>query len=162
MPRRSAGILLFRHHARGQTPDVMLGHMGGPFWTRKDEGAWSIPKGEYADGDDPLVAARREFLEEMGSPAPDGVLLDLGEVRQSGGKVVRAWAVEGDLDATGVVSNTFELEWPPKSGQLQSFPEIDRAEWFDLDTAAAKIVHGQRELLTRLRTAITSRVRPPM
>jgi len=160
MPRRSAGILLYRHHARGQTPDVMLGHMGGPFWARKDEGAWSIPKGEYADGDDPLAAARREFLEEIGQPVPDGAMLDLGEVRQSGGKIVRAWAVEADLDVSAIVSNTFELEWPPKSGRIESFPEINRAEWFDLDTAAEKIVKGQRELLTRLHAAVMPGVRP--
>jgi len=155
MQRRSAGILLYRNHDWGQTPIVMLGHMGGPYWARKDEGAWSIPKGEYLEGEAPVDVARREFLEETGMPVPDGALLDLGEVRQSGGKVVHAWAVEGDLDVAGVVSNTFELEWPPKSGRLQHFPEIDRAEWFDLDTAAKKMVKGQREFLTRLRAAIT-------
>jgi predicted NUDIX family NTP pyrophosphohydrolase len=124
--------------------------MGGPFWARKDERAWSIPKGEHPDAEDALAAARREFAEETGTPPPDGPTLDLGEVRQSGGKRVTAWAVEGDLDLASVKSNTFLLEWPPRSGRRQEFPEIDRAGWFDLDTARRKIVKGQVALVDRL------------
>jgi predicted NUDIX family NTP pyrophosphohydrolase len=145
---RSAGLLLHRAGAEGV--EVLLAHMGGPFWARKDDGAWSIPKGEYADDEDPLHAARREFAEELGAPAPDGRALELGEVRQSGGKRVVAWAVEGDLDVSAIVSNTFELEWPPRSGRLQSFPEVDRAAWFDLATARRKLVQGQVALLDAL------------
>jgi len=124
--------------------------MGGPFWARKDAGAWSIPKGECEQDEDPLAAARREFTEELGLPAPAGELVELGEARQSGGKVVTIWAVEGDLDPATVVPGTFELEWPRGSGVHQEFPEIDRAAWFDLDQAAAKIVGGQRPFLDRL------------
>ncbi len=133
-------------------PEVLLGHMGGPYWARRDEGAWTIPKGEIEPDEDPLAVARREFEEEIGVPVPDGELVDLGEVRQVGGKVVRAWAVEGDLDASAIVSNTFEIEWPPRSGRMQAFPEIDRAAWFDLPTARTRIVAGQRALLDRLNT----------
>ena len=138
-------------------PEVLLGHMGGPYWARRDAGAWTIPKGEIEPDEDPLAVARREFEEEIGLPVPGGELVDLGEVRQAGGKVVRAWAVEGDLDASAIVSNTFEIEWPPRSGRIQAFPEIDRAAWFDLSTARARIVAGQRALLDRL---ITPGVRP--
>lgn len=137
----------------GDRPEVLLGHMGGPYWARKDRGAWTIPKGEYADGEDPLAAALREFEEEIGVPVPIAELadfIDLGEARQSGGKIVRAWAVEGDLDPSTAVSNTFEIEWPPRSGRLQSFPELDRVAWFDLATARSLIVEGQRPLLDRL------------
>jgi predicted NUDIX family NTP pyrophosphohydrolase len=131
--------------------EVLLGHMGGPIWARKDAGAWSIPKGEYDSDEDPFVAARREFHEELGMPVPTGTeFLDLGEVRQAGGKIVRAWAAGGDIDAATVVSNTFEMEWPPRSGIIGTFPEIDRAAWFDLPTAHDKIVAGQRPLLERL------------
>lgn len=129
---------------------MLLGHMGGPFWAHRDANAWSIPKGEYQQGEDPEAVARREFVEELGSPLPAGTLVDLGEVRQSGGKVVRAWAVEGDFDVTSAVSNTFTIEWPPRSGTMREFPEIDRAAWFDLPTAATKIVTAQRDLLDRL------------
>lgn len=151
MPRLSAGIVLCR--TTGDRPEVLLGHMGGPYWARKDRGAWTIPKGEYADGEDPLAAALREFEEEIGVPVPIAELadfIDLGEARQSGGKIVRAWAVEGDLDPSTAVSNTFEIEWPPRSGRLQSFPELDRVAWFDLATARSLIVEGQRPLLDRL------------
>ncbi len=141
--------MLRRRTANGAV-EVLLGHMGGPFWQRRQEGAWTIPKGEVEPGEEPLAVARREFHEELGKPVPPGDLVDLGEVRQAGGKVVRAWAVEGDLDAEAIVSNTFELEWPPKSGRIQSFPEIDRAAWFDLESARAVIVAGQRPLLDRL------------
>ncbi|MDT4936316.1 MAG: hypothetical protein QOK11_4208 [Pseudonocardiales bacterium] len=124
--------------------------MGGPFWARKDIGAWSVPKGEYEPDEQPLAAARREFLEELGLPAPEGELIDLGEVRQSSGKVVTAWAVEGDLDPADVVPGTFEMEWPKGSGQLREFPEIDRVAWLDVDAARAKIVAAQRPFLDRL------------
>ena len=145
---KSAGLLLYRR--REGRIEVLLGHMGGPFWARKDERAWSIPKGEHPDAEDALAAARREFAEETGTRPPDGPTLDLGEVRQSGGKRVTAWAVEGDLDVASVKSNTFLLEWPPRSGRGQEFPEIDRAGWFDLDTARRKIVKGQVALVDRL------------
>ncbi len=152
MSKRSAGIVLHRSGPDGI--EVLLGHMGGPYWARKDAGAWTIPKGEYGDGDDPWTAACREFHEELGSEVPEAEPVDLGEVRQSGGKVVRAWAVEGQFDVTTAVSNTFDLEWPPRSGRMQSFPELDRVDWFDLATAADKVVTGQRELLDRLAAAL--------
>lgn len=130
--------------------EVLLGHMGGPFWARRDAGAWTIPKGEPAAGEDLLDAARREFSEELGLPVPAGELLPLGEVRQAGGKRVSAWAVEGDLDPASIVPGTFEMEWPPRSGITAVFPEIDRVAWFDRATARERIVTGQRELLGRL------------
>lgn len=148
MARLSAGIVLYRTTAG--PVEVLLGHMGGPYWARKDTGAWTIPKGEYDAGEDPFTAACREFEEEIGCRVPATSFVDLGEVRQSGGKVVRAWAAEGDLDPTIAVSNTFEIEWPPKSGTMQTFPELDRVEWFDLPTGLVKIVSGQRDLLDRL------------
>jgi predicted NUDIX family NTP pyrophosphohydrolase len=146
VPRRSAGILLYR---RAPGLQVLLGHMGGPFWARRDEGAWSIPKGEHDDGEDALDAARREFAEELGSPVPSTALLPLGELR-AGSKVLTVWAAEGDLDADAVVSGTFPLEWPPRSGRVQHFPEVDRAAWFGLDEARAKLVTGQVPYLDRL------------
>ncbi len=149
--KRSAGIVLWRRLDTGAI-EVLLGHMGGPYWARKDEGAWTIPKGEIEPGEEPLAVARREFQEEIGAPVPAGDLIDLGEVLQAGGKAVQAWAVEGDLDPATAVSNTFELEWPPKSGRMQSFPEIDRVAWFDVDSARSVIVQGQRALLDRLAT----------
>jgi predicted NUDIX family NTP pyrophosphohydrolase len=149
MVTRSAGLLLHRTSADG-TLEVLLVHPGGPFWARKDAGAWSVPKGEIADDEDPLTAACREFAEELGTPAPDGPFADLGEVRQKAGKVVQAWAVEGDLDPATVVSNTFTIEWPRGSGRLREFPEVDRAEWFDLEEAAVRILEGQRPLLDAL------------
>lgn len=149
----SAGILLYRS-LRGATLEVLLGHMGGPFWARKDAGAWSIPKGEHGPQEQPRAAARREFTEELGSPPPDGELLDLGTVR-SGRKLVTAFALAGDLDADAVVSNTFELEWPPRSGRTQAFPEIDRAAWFDLPAAREKIVAAQVPFLDRLTSPVT-------
>jgi predicted NUDIX family NTP pyrophosphohydrolase len=124
--------------------------MGGPFWAKKDERAWSIPKGEYLDDEDPLAAAKREFEEELGSPPPDGPARPLGEIRQSSGKRVVAWAVEGDLDASSIQSNTFTTEWPPRSGRTAEFPEIDRAEWVDLPTARRKLVKGQVALIDEL------------
>ena len=134
--------------------EVLLGHMGGPYWARKDEGAWSIPKGLADDGEAPLDAARREFGEELGLPLPFGELVLLGEVRQSSKKRVRAWALElsagDDLDLEAIVSNTFEAEWPPRSGRVEAFPEIDRAGWFTLDEARVKMVRGQTQLLDLL------------
>ena len=146
---RSAGILVFRN-VNGRT-EVLIGHMGGPFWARKDDGAWSAPKGLIEDGEEPLDAARREFREELGLPVPDGPLRPLGDVRQSG-KTVTLWAVEGDLDPADVVPGTFELEWPPKSGQTREFPEMDRVAWFAVDDARVKLVKGQRAFLDRLPT----------
>ena len=144
----SAGILLYRR--RDGRLEVLLAHPGGPFWKRKDLGAWSIPKGECQAGEDPMVAARREFEEETGLRL-QGEMTPLGEVKQAGGKVVRAWAIEGDCDASAIHSNTFELEWPPKSGKLEQFPEIDRFEWFSLDAARQKLVKAQTAFLDRLR-----------
>ncbi len=146
--RTSAGILLYRRGASG--PEVLLGHMGGPFWAKKDDGAWSLPKGEHGPDEEPLAVARREFEEELGSPVPAADLVPLGECRVTSGKVLTVWAAEGDLDAGSAVSNTFELEWPPRSGRMQEFPEIDRAAWFAVDEARAKLVKGQVPFLDRL------------
>jgi predicted NUDIX family NTP pyrophosphohydrolase len=149
MARRSAGILLHRPGTEGT--EVLLVHPGGPFWAKKDDGAWSIPKGEYDHGEDPLACARREFAEELGSLPPEtGEPVELGEVRQRGGKVVSAWAVAGDLDPTAIHSNTFTMEWPPRSGQMREFPEVDRAAWFALDEARERILPAQAPLLDRL------------
>ena len=145
----SAGLLLFRERDDGAL-EVLLGHMGGPFWARKDEGAWSIPKGELEPDEAPLAAALREFAEELGHAPPDGPVVELGEIRQKAGKRVIAFAVEGDFDPAQIVPGTFELQWPPRSGRTQTFPEVDRVAWFDLATAAAKIVRGQAALLERL------------
>ena len=135
--------------------EVLLVHPGGPFWARHDAGAWSIPKGEYSDGEDPLDAARREFAEELGSPAPDGDPADLGEIRQKSGKIVHGWALAGDLDPVAIQSNTFTLEWPPRSGRMKEFPEVDRAEWFELEHARDKINPAQAAFLDRLAEAAT-------
>ena len=143
--KRSAGILL-----RRPSGEVLLVHPGGPFWARRDAGAWSIPKGEYADGDSAEACARREFEEELGTPLASAELVDLGVVRQRGGKEVRAFLAVGDLDVSRVVSNTFAMEWPPRSGRMQEFPEIDRAEWFPVDEAREKLVPAQAEFLDRL------------
>lgn len=147
MSRKSAGLLLFRRRA-GQL-EVLLVHPGGPFWARKDEGAWSIPKGEIEETEDPLAAARREVREETGA-SPAGQFSALTPIRQAGGKVVHAWAVEGDFDPATLASNTFEMEWPPRSGRQQAFPEVDRAAWFVLDVARRKILKGQLPLLDEL------------
>jgi predicted NUDIX family NTP pyrophosphohydrolase len=147
MPKTSAGILLFRRRPRGV--EVLLVHPGGPFWARKDEGAWSIPKGEAEPGEELLAAARREFLEETGAPV-DGPFLDLGSHKQPGGKIVAAWAVEADFDPASLTSGTFAMEWPPRSGKSAEFPEVDRAGWFDLETAGAKILKGQQPILAAL------------
>ena len=151
MPRRSAGILLFRK--RGGELEVLLMHPGGPFWRGKDLGAWSVPKGEVQPAEDPLAAARREFLEETGSPV-DGEFLPLTPVIQRGGKAVLAWAVEGDLDPSGLRSNSFSMEWPPKSGLMREFPEVDRAEWLPLETARARINPAQQAFLSELASLV--------
>ena len=129
---------------------MLLVHPGGPAWSGRDLGAWSIPKGEYTPDEDALVAARREFAEELGTPAPEGQAVDLGEIRQRSGKVVRAWAIEGDLDAENIESNTVLFEWPPRSGKRIEIPEVDRAEWFSIEQAREKINVGQVPLLERL------------
>jgi predicted NUDIX family NTP pyrophosphohydrolase len=146
--RRSAGIVLYRSGAAGL--EVLLVHPGGPFWAKKDAGAWSIPKGEYEDGEDPLACALREFAEETGTPLGSDDVVELGSVRQKSGKQVTAWAVAGDLDPQTVRSNNFVMEWPPRSGRQAEFPEIDRAEWFGLEVAREKLVPAQAELLDRL------------
>lgn len=150
--RVSAGILLYRlTEAR---PEFLLAHPGGPLFARRDAGAWSIPKGE-PDGDEPMLdVARREFAEETGHPVPDGAILDLGTIVQKGGKVVFAWAVEGDLDPALAVSNTFDMEWPPKSGRTAAYPEIDRVAWFDGAEARIRVKETQIPLLERLEAAI--------
>jgi predicted NUDIX family NTP pyrophosphohydrolase len=150
--RTSAGVLLFRH--AGEDLQVLLVHPGGPFWTKRDLGAWSIPKGECDAGEDPRAAAWREFGEELGTPVPDGEALELGEIRQKAGKIVLAWAVAADLDPDQIASNTFEMEWPPRSGRTQSFPEVDRAGWFGLAEARERINPAQAALLDRLRAAL--------
>jgi predicted NUDIX family NTP pyrophosphohydrolase len=147
-------VLLWRRGDGGV--EVLIGHMGGPFWARKDDAAWSVPKGEYGPGEDAYGVALREFEEETGSPVPSSHLVPLGEIRQSGGKVLTVWAAEGDLDAAAVRSNTFSLEWPPRSGRVQEFPEIDRAAWVPLQEARAKLVRGQVPLLDRLLAALES------
>lgn len=138
---RSAGLLLHRRTAAGR--EVLIAHMGGPFWARKDEGAWSIPKGEFEDGEQALAVALREFAEEIGSPPPPGTPVELGEFRQPSGKRITAFALEGDIDVSEVRSNEFEMEWPRGSGRMRSFPEIDRAEWMTPGLARTKLVKGQ-------------------
>ena len=147
MPQISAGILLYRRGQGG--PEVFLIHMGGPFWARKDASAWSIPKGLVAAGEDPLTAARREFREETGSEV-DGDFLPLTPIKQAGGKIVRAWALEGDIDAGSTLSNTFKVEWPAGSGRWRAYPEADKGAWFSVEEALEKIIAGQRLLLTEL------------
>jgi predicted NUDIX family NTP pyrophosphohydrolase len=148
MAKLSAGLLLFRDRRGGL--EVLLVHMGGPFWAHRDAGGWSLPKGEYEPDEDPFDAARREFAEELGSHAPQGEAIELGSVKQAGGKVVRAWALRGEFDASKIRSNSFQLEWPRGSGHLQSFAEVDRAGWFDLPTARVKLLRGQLPFLERL------------
>ncbi len=143
----SAGVLLYR--IRKGTLEVFLVHPGGPYWRNKDVGAWSIPKGLLDEGDDELAAAKREFQEETGSPV-DGEFIALGSLKQPSGKMVYAWAVEGDIDASAIASNTFSMEWPPRSGKMQEFPEADRGAWFTLDVAREKILSGQRGFLDQL------------
>lgn len=145
--RQSAGIVMYRR--RASSIEVLLVHPGGPFWAKKDAGAWSIPKGEFGAGEAPATAARREFIEEIGHD-PGAAIVPLGIVMQSRAKVVHAFAVEGDVDPVTIRSNEFEIEWPPRSGRMQAFPEVDRAGWFTLDEARAKIVAGQRAILDAL------------
>ena len=150
-PRRtSAGILLHRRDGDSGRIEVLLGHLGGPYWARKDEHAWGIPKGELEPGEEPRAAAAREFTEELGLPVPPGEWHDLGELRQSGGKRVQVWAVAGDLDPAAVTPGTFELEWPPRSGRTQTFPELDRVAWLDLDRARVLMIASQVPFLDRL------------
>lgn len=149
MAKLSAGLLLYRRSAAGAV-EVLIAHPGGPFWARKDDGAWSIPKGEYGDDEDPWLAAQREFAEELGLAVPDGPRIDLGSVKQAGGKTVTAFAVRGDLDITDARSNTFEIEWPKGSGKLREFPEVDRVGWFSVAQAHEKLLKGQRPFLDRL------------
>jgi predicted NUDIX family NTP pyrophosphohydrolase len=153
--RTSAGIMLW--HRRGQDVDVLLGHNGGPFFARKDEGHWTVLKGEVEPGEELLDVARREFTEETGHELPDGPMIELGQIRQRSGKQVVAWAIEGDLDPTTAVSNTFELEWPPGSGRIQAFPEIDRVAWFGLPEARRMIKPAQAPFLDRLEASLRTR-----
>jgi predicted NUDIX family NTP pyrophosphohydrolase len=149
VPKLSAGLLVYRSIDGDQ--EVLLVHPGGPFWAKKDDGAWSVPKGEYEPGEDPLAVALREFREELGMDPPDtGAPVPLGEIRQPGGKRVTAWALEGDVDVSDVRSNTFEMEWPPGSGRTGEFPEVDRAAWFGLEDARRKLLRGQVDFLDRL------------
>ena len=152
--KRSAGILLFRR--RGEQVEVLLVHPGGPFWSKKDDGAWFIPKGELEAAEEPLSAARREFREELGSEPPNGEPLPLGTVKNKGGKLIYAWALEGDLDLAAFASNTFTLEWPPRSGQMREFPEIDRAAFFALADAEPKLHSAELPLLERLRALLVA------
>ncbi len=154
MPRRSAGLLLYRRGGRGEL-EVLLAHPGGPFFTRRDEGVWTIPKGEHDEDEPALAAAEREFAEEVGLVPPEGDRLDLGEVVQASGKRVRAFAVEGDLDLSGAMSNLFELEWPPRSGRMERFPEVDRVEWFPLEEARRRIKPAQAALFDRLAALVS-------
>jgi len=154
--RHSAGLLLYQHTGDGL--QVLLGHMGGPFFAKRDAGAWSVPKGEYVPEEETAWhAARREFQEELGLPPPDGEALELGEVRQSGGKTVTAWALRADLDPAAITPGTFQMEWPPRSGRVQEFPEIDRVEWFDPDEARRRLKAAQVPFLDRLEAALASR-----
>lgn len=148
MPKLSAGVLLYRVADGGV--EVLLVHPGGPFWARKDDGAWSIPKGEYAEPEDPWLVARREFREEIGLDVPDGPRVEFAPIKQPGGKIVTAFAVHGDLDVTDTVSNTFELEWPRGSGRIREYPEIDRVAWLSVAQARSKLLKGQQPLLDRL------------
>ena len=154
MPKLSAGLLMYRR--RNRALEVFLVHPGGPLWKNKDESAWSIPKGEYSDGEDPLEAANREFREETGFE-PGSELIPLGEIRQPSGKIISAWAFEGDCDPAAIKSNTFTMEWPPRSGRQMEFPEIDRADWFDLETARTKIKAGQEALIEELEELLERR-----
>jgi predicted NUDIX family NTP pyrophosphohydrolase len=154
MPKRSAGLLLYRQRSADEI-EVLLAHPGGPLWTKRDAGAWSIPKGEYEDGEDAFQHARREFEEETGHPPPDGEPIDLGQITQKGGKVVTAWGLEGDLDPAAAESNTFPFQWPPRSGRWITIPEIDRVEWFPPDEARTRIKDTQIPFIDRLLAALS-------
>lgn len=151
MPKKSAGLLLYRQNDDSGI-EVLLVHPGGPFWRNKDVAAWTVPKGEFSEDEDPLEAAKREFKEETGSAPPEGEYVALKPIKQKNGKIVHTWAVEGDFDPATLDSNTFEMEWPPKSGRMQAFPEIDRAEWFSSDSAKRKVLSGQAALIDELLT----------
>lgn len=153
MTKRSAGLLMYRR--RGSDLEVFLVHPGGPFWAAKDEGAWTVPKGEYVDGEEPLDAAKREFIEETGFEA-EGKFIDLGTVRQTSGKIVNAWAFEGDCDPQKLVSNNCEIEWPPRSGKKMQIPEVDRGAWFSLNEARSKILKSQGPFLDVLQQKLRS------
>jgi predicted NUDIX family NTP pyrophosphohydrolase len=148
MAKQSAGLLMYRRSSKGV--EVLLVHPGGPFWAKKDNYAWSVPKGEYTNDEDTFAAAKREFAEELGQPAPEGEYHELGQVKQAGGKLVTTWAIECDLGPVKAASNMFSIEWPPRSGQQQEFPEVDRAEWFTLSKATKKLHPGQNNFLHRL------------
>ena len=152
MRKLSAGILMYR--GRGAKLELLLVHPGGPFWAKKDQGAWSMPKGEYEEGGDPLAVAKREFAEELGTAAPSGDYIALGVLKQPSRKVITAFAVDGDFDTAVLRSNHFEMEWPPKSGEMQSFPEVDRAAWFTPSEARKKILPGQAPFIDRLLAAL--------
>jgi predicted NUDIX family NTP pyrophosphohydrolase len=152
MPKLSAGLLLYRFY--NASVEVLIGHPGGPFWAKKDDGSWSIPKGEYVEGEDPWLAARREFEEELGKPPPDGPRVDFPPLKQPSGKIITAFAVRGDLDLEGTASNTFTIEWPRGSGNVREYPEIDRVDWFSVVEARTKLLKGQRPLLDRLLDAV--------
>jgi predicted NUDIX family NTP pyrophosphohydrolase len=159
MPQRSAGILLYRR--RGRTIEVLLVHPGGPFWVRKDDGAWTIHKGLCEPSEDPLAAAKREFAEETGSQ-PEGQAIPLGAFRQSAAKTIDVWAIEGDFDPATLKSNTFAMEWPPRSGRSAEFPEVDRAQWFTPEEAARKILKGQQPVLDALLRHLDAKSEPPV
>jgi len=156
--KKSAGLLMYRH--QGGTLQVLLAHPGGPFWQRKDEGAWTLPKGEYEDSEQALAAAQREFAEETGFTVKPP-FIPLGEVTQKSGKHISAWAFAGDGEPSALHCNTFEMEWPPHSGRRQSYPEIDRVAWMEADEARRKINPGQRALLDRLEKALSAQAAPP-
>lgn len=157
MPKLSAALLLHRVCDSDGQIEVLIVHPGGPFWARKDAGAWSLPKGEYEQGEDPLAVARREFEEEIGASAPDGDATELGTVRQAGGKVVTAFALRGDVDLSDFHSNTFEIEWPKGSGRMKEFPEVDKAAWFGIEDARKKLLQGQVAFLDRLLAWLAAR-----
>jgi predicted NUDIX family NTP pyrophosphohydrolase len=158
MPKRSSGILMYRHRSPRAGIELLLVHPGGPFWAKRDWGAWSIPKGEYVDGEDALAVAKREFEEETGACPQDGDFIPLGDLVQPGRKIVTAWALEGDFDPSTLKSNQFELEWPPKSGRKAFFPEVDRAGWFSPADARRKILPGQGDFIARLLKAVGEKV----
>jgi len=159
MKKLSAGLIVYRQAGNGI--EVLIAHMGSPWWAKKDAGAWSIPKGEYQEGDDPLANARREFKEELGQEPPAGELLELGTIEQKNYKTVIAWAIEADLDVSHVTSNTRAIEWPPRSGKMQEFSEIDRAAYLPLNVAAQKLIPAQVELLERLARKLGTGMRRP-
>lgn len=158
MKKPSAGILVYRQH--GDSVEVLLGHPGGPFWAKKDLGAWSIPKGEFEAGEEPLAAAKREFFEETDQAAPEGDYLDLGTIKRADGKVIQVWAVSGDMEISGAGKSSVTMEWPPKSGKMITFPEIDRLEWIDINSAGAKMHQGQATFIERLAEQLDAKLEP--